>query len=181
MKYWTQKRCSEDRVTEEVKKEMFKKENLTTGKATYCPTKNDGNGTREIFQSLLHVFTTSPHLVKRHFLYWEWQTQWNWMQDHFSCTKKMWLVSKESYLADFSPVLYMIENKLLVFLINNKKNYWYYSGITIGWFWLSVVEKCAKWWRTRSDFKNRYSMYYFTNKTTFRCREMSKMLWLGSS
>lgn len=37
--------------------------------------KNDGNGTREISQSLLQVFTVSHHLVKRHFLYLECQIQ----------------------------------------------------------------------------------------------------------
>lgn len=99
-------------------------------KSNVLSYKNDGNGTGEIFQSLLQVFTMSHHLVKRHFLYLECQMQWNWMQYHFSCMKKMWLVSKESYFVDFSPVLYMVKDKVLVFLpdCNNRRDlyrlYW---------------------------------------------------------
>lgn len=47
----------------------------------------------------------------------------------------MGLVSKESYFVDFSPVLYIVEGKLLVFLINIlKEEYWYltYLGFTEG-------------------------------------------------
>lgn len=64
MKYWTQKDGQKIRVAAELESKVFKKENLTTGKATSCPRKNDGNGTREIFQSLLRVFTSHLTLLR---------------------------------------------------------------------------------------------------------------------
>lgn len=82
------KRCYKDRVTEELKKEMFKKENLTTRKATYSPTKNDGNGTREVFQSLLQVLPCHFTLLETLFVL-GMSNAMKGMQDHFSCMKKM--------------------------------------------------------------------------------------------
>lgn len=77
------------------------------------------------------------------------------MQYHFSCMKKMWLVSKESYIVDFSPVLYMVEDKLLVLLINIKKilvfnlfRHYYWLILT-----LSIWKICYMMESKKSDFK----------------------------
>lgn len=64
MKYWTQKYDQKIRVAAELENKVFKKENLTTGKAIFCPRRNDGNGIREIFQSLLQVFTSHLTLLR---------------------------------------------------------------------------------------------------------------------